>query len=466
MNEWIGLVGLGTMGGALTLNLLEHGYSVLAHDKNARRQSVLAARAASLPEGSGELQLFPSPEALAAALPRPRLVLLLVPPGPSTDTALDELLPYLSPGDTVVDLGNTSYLDTERRQEALALRGIELVGSGLSGGEQGARNGPSLMPGGTTAGYRQAARVLEPLAARCPDGSPCIAHIGSGGAGHFVKMVHNGIEYAEMQLLCELYTFARASFGGDMIQTAELFDRLKTGPLSSYLVSITADILREREGTHPLLDLVAELADQKGTGRQTVEAALQYGVPVPTITAAVEARNLSALRTRRGRFPLPSGAFAVARPEALPVETLERALLAARVSIYEQGLSLIRTVSESRGWGVNLKRVVSVWRRGCIIQSDLLEQLASRLSAQETPLEHPALCALTEQGDRELRRLLAAASAERIYVPALASAVCYLDGRRAGHLATNLIAAQRDYFGAHTYGRIDRPGAFHTEWGK
>jgi 6-phosphogluconate dehydrogenase len=460
----IGVVGLGTMGAALALNIAARGIRVAVTNRTV-------AQIAPFREGAGPLarEIVPadSPEDLVAALERPRAVLLMVPAGPAVDEQIALYRPLLAPGDVIVDGGNSDFHDTRRRGAALEPTGIALLGLGVSGGASGARHGPSLMAGGSAAAWRTVGPILEAIAARFA-GKPCAALLGPDGAGHFVKTVHNGIEYADMQLIAEIYALLRAE-GRAPAAIGGVFAQWNEGPLNAYLTGITAQILvaTDPRTDRPVVDLIADRAGQKGTGRWTVIEAQRLGVPATITEAAVAARAFSAAADARaaGAALLP----APVRPHApVPVEgDLELALLAGRILALGQGFALLDAASAEHGWGLDLAATAEVWRAGCIIRSVLLDDIAS---AFRTGVPHGLLMLAPYFADRliaaapALRRTVAAAACCGVAAPALGAALAYLETFRTVRGPTALIQAQRDFFGAHGYEREDVPGSHHGPW--
>lgn len=455
----IAVIGLGVMGRSLALNLADHGYAVVAGDPfpdvatTARPQLEPAVRAVNAPEDA------------VPALARPRKLLMMVKAGEPVDALIDRLAPHLEPGDILIDGGNTHFRDTERRQAALALRGVHLVGLGVSGGEEGARFGPALMAGGAEAAVAAVAPLLSDIAAKASDATPCYGAFGPGGAGHFVKMAHNGIEYALMQTLAEAYLLLDGPGG---LKPAEMAGHMRTwatGPAASYLLDITATVLDATDDATgaPLVEVIRDAAAHKGTGRWTVEAALELGEPVPGVAAAFLARALSARRPAN----LPAARRLPDRSARHLPQDIGAALPAAMLAAYAQGLHLIGAASREHGWGTDLGAVARVWRGGCIIRAALLEPIAQAYAADpelEDLLAAPFAAGLLAAAEEPLRRIVRLAVAAAVPVPAFSAAVAYLDGLRAPRLGANLIQAQRDLFGAHTFERIDRPGSFHRDW--
>ncbi|WP_207485834.1 NADP-dependent phosphogluconate dehydrogenase [Arenibaculum pallidiluteum] len=463
----LGLVGLGVMGRSLAANLADHGYRVAGLDLDPGRRAAFAADAASAVPCAG-------PAELVAALAGPRAVLLMVPAGAPVDAVIADLAPHLAPGDLLVDGGNSHFADTGRRAAAAADRGLLYVGLGVSGGEEGARRGPSLMAGGTEAAVARVAPMLSAIAARA-EGEPCFARVGPGGAGHFVKTIHNGIEYADMQLIAEAYFVLRHLGGFSHARLAETFALWNQGELGSYLLEITADILRKTdpETGAPMLDVILDAAGQKGTGHWAATTALELGMPAPTIAEAVHARCLSALKAERVRA---SRGLAAARPPVPPpaetpdqlAKAVHDALLCGRIATYAQGFAVMRAAAEAFGWDMDLAAVARVWRAGCIIRAKLIDRILDALRGDPTLpnlMLDPGIGLLVARAEPGWRRALVLAAEAGLPVPCTASALSYWDGYRSEKLWANVIQAQRDYFGAHGYRRLDRPDAVvHTDW--
>jgi 6-phosphogluconate dehydrogenase len=462
----IALIGLGVMGHNLALNIAGQGFRVAVHDRSPAAVARCVAAVGDRAAGHATLA------GLVAALTRPRRLLLMVNAGAPVDDVLDGLLPLLEAGDIVVDGGNSHWPDTERRTRALAARGLHFVGAGISGGEEGARTGPAIMPGGSAEAWAAVRPVFEAIAARV-EGEPCVAHIGPGGAGHFVKMVHNGIEYADMQLIGEAYALLQAAgLGADAM--ASVFQRWNRGPLQSYLVEITAAILavRDADTGRPLVDLIQDRAGQKGTGRWALVAGAEQGVAVGAIGAAVEARLLSSLKDARvdasTRLAGPDGRIAAADTEAW-VAQVEQALHASKIVAYAQGLALMQAASAAQGWSLDLGAIARLWRGGCIIRARLLEPIAQAWARGEGRTQlmlAPAFRDVLAGAQGAWREVVAAAVRAGVPVPAMAATLGYHDAWRSARLPANLLQAQRDFFGAHTYERVDRPAGemFHTQW--
>ena len=454
----LGILGLGVMGRSLALNFARNGYLPVGYDVDPH-----------LPPD------FPIPVAgslaeLVAALTPPRTLLLMVPAGAPVDAAIASLTPLLLPGDLVIDGGNSYFADTERRAKALEAGGFQFIGSGVSGGESGALWGPSLMPGGSPSAWPRVQAMFQAIAAKAEDGAPCVAWMGSGGAGHYVKMVHNGIEYGDMQLIAEIYDLLHRGAGLSNSELAEIFAAWNTRELRSYLIEITAHILArvDSETGLPLVDYILDEAAQKGTGKWTSQTALDTGAAIPTINAAVESRLLSALKSERVQAARLLGGTSrfSGDPHAL-VAAAEQALYASKITSYAQGLSLLRMASHEHNWGLDLSRIVSVWRAGCIIRAALLGNITQ--AYRHNP-DLPNLL-LDENFSRAVLNRQAAwrtvvQSAVELGIPALATSasLAYFDAYRSERLPANLTQAQRDYFGAHTYRRVDKEGIFHTQW--
>ncbi|SDP44328.1 6-phosphogluconate dehydrogenase [Actinopolyspora xinjiangensis] len=462
----IGVTGLAVMGRNLARNLARNGQRVAVHNRHRERTDDLVERFG----GEGEFVPTGSLRELVESLERPRRVVIMVKAGPATDAVIDELVPMLDTGDVLVDAGNANFTDTRRREAALAERGVHFVGTGVSGGEEGALHGPSIMPGGSAEAYRELEPVLRSIAANV-DGTPCVTHVGADGAGHFVKMVHNGIEYADMQLIAETYDLLRKVLGREPGEIAETFRRFNTGRLNSYLIEITAEVLGHVDArtSRPFVDVVLDQAEQKGTGRWTVQNALELASPVTGIAEAVFARSISGqprLREAAADLPGPSEQPRIDDPEGF-VADVERALYASKIVAYAQGFDQIQAGSATYGWNIDLGAVATIWRGGCIIRAEFLDRI--RAAYDQNPglasllADEDFRAALTEAQD-SWRRVVATATAAGVPVPGISTALAYYDTVRARRLPAALIQGQRDYFGAHTYRRTDAEGVFHTEW--
>jgi 6-phosphogluconate dehydrogenase len=463
MDADIGLVGLGTMGSALALNIAEKGFRVAVFN---RTTSVTRAFAA----GAGDLARRVTPcdtlEALVAALRPPRAVILMVPAGAPVDAMIAALRPHLGRDDVVIDAGNANFHDTRRRAAEAERLGQPYLGIGVSGGEEGARHGPSIMGGGPKPAWDRVAHVLTAIAARF-EGTPCAAWMGPDGAGHFVKTVHNGIEYADMQMIAETYGIMRDGLGLSAPDIAAVFERWNAGPLQSYLIEISGTVARavDPETGLPVLDVILDRAGQKGTGRWTAIEALHLGAPATTIEAAVAARNLSARlderRTGAGVFGEPSG---MRREDGL-LDRLEQALLAGKIACYAQGFGLLAAGSAEFGWSLPLPEIARIWRAGCIIRSAMLDDMARALDTGHDLMFAPRFAERMRASHGALRAAVAEAALAGIPTPALAAALGYFDMLRSARSTANLLQAQRDFFGAHGFERVDAPGAHHGPWG-
>ncbi len=462
----IGLIGLGVMGRSLALNLADHGFDVSLHDRSPQ-----AVARSVADDTTGRLHGFESLADFVASLAAPRKVLMMVNAGAPVDDVIAKIAPLLSPGDILVDGGNSLFADTERRSAELAASGLCFVGAGVSGGEEGARKGPSIMPGGPASSWAELRPIFEAIAARV-DGQPCVMHIGPGGAGHYVKMVHNGIEYGDMQLICEAYALMQAA-GMSAEDMAAVFERWNAGELQSYLIEITARILatRDPETGSPIVDVIQDRAGQKGTGQWTLVSAADCAVVVSTINAAVEARVLSSMKAARvaASARLHGPAPRLAMPAAELVERLHAALYASKIVSYAQGLDLMRTMSEKKGWQLDLGGIAGIWRGGCIIRARFLGRITEAYRADpalSNLMLAPFFEAALNGAQQAWREVVALAVSAGIAVPATSASLAYYDAYRSARLPANLLQAQRDFFGAHTYECVDRPAGqmFHTEW--
>ncbi|BDB60917.1 MULTISPECIES: NADP-dependent phosphogluconate dehydrogenase [Rhodococcus] len=462
----IGVTGLAVMGSNIARNFARNGYTVALHNRSIAKTDALLAEHGS----DGTFVRTETIDDFVAALEKPRRVLIMVKAGAATDAVIDELADAMEPGDIIIDGGNALYTDTIRREAALRARGLHFVGAGISGGEEGALNGPSIMPGGPAESYEALGPLLEKIAAQV-DGTPCCTHIGPDGAGHFVKMVHNGIEYADMQLIGEAYHLLRDALGYDAGQIADVFADWNTGTLESYLIEITADVLRQTDAAtgKPLVDVIVDAAEQKGTGRWTVKAALDLGVPVTGIAEAVFARALSGSRDQRAAARgLAAGNLGAAPTDAAQfTEDIRAALYASKIVAYAQGFDQIAAGSAEYGWNVDRAALATIWRGGCIIRAQFLNRIKEAYDADPTLpslILAPYFRDAIEIGIDSWRRVVVTATQLGIPVPAFASSLSYYDGLRADRLPAALTQGQRDFFGAHTYERTDRPGKFHTLW--
>jgi len=460
----IGLVGLGTMGSALALNIAEKGFPVAVHNRTTRVIGEFLEAAGPL---RGRLTGCDTPAALVAALERPRAVIIMVNAGAPVDAVIDEMVPLLDPGDLLIDAGNAEFHDTIRREKALAAKGLKFFGMGVSGGEEGARHGPSIMVGGPADAYARVRDIIEAIAAKYR-GDPCAAHLGPDGAGHFVKTVHNGIEYGDMEMIAEIWGLLRDGAGQAPAEAAALFEKWDKGPLQSYLIEITAKVLAatDPETGRPMVEIIQDRAEQKGTGRWTLIEALRLGQSATTIEAAVAARSFSSMkevRLKGAELYLPP-----VRSEVPPDHDLEAALLAAKIIAYGQGLSLLAAASEDYGWSLDLGRIAEIWRAGCIIRSGLLDDISKAVRAglpEGQLIFAPAFVRRLREGVPALRRTVAAAALGGHAAPALAAALAYFEQLTHARGTADLIQGQRDFFGAHGFQRTDRDGkGFHGPW--
>lgn len=463
----IGVTGLAVMGRNLARNFARNGFVVAVHNRSVGRTRSLVAEHG----GEGAFVAAESMVDLVAALERPRKVVVMVKAGVATDAVIAELVPLLEPGDIVIDAGNAHFADTVRREAELAVHGLHFVGCGVSGGEEGALLGPSIMPGGSPESYEVLGPILERVAAKV-GGVACCTYVGPQGAGHFVKMVHNGIEYADMQLIAEAYDLLRQGLGMSAGQIGEVFAEWNTGDLESFLIEITARVLAHTDPVTggAFVDVVADRAEQKGTGRWTVQNALDLGVPITGIAEATFARALSGSLPQRaaaaGVLAAGTSPWQVADREAF-VEDVRRALYASKVVAYSQGFDQIAAASVEYGWGIDRGAMARIWRGGCIIRARFLDRITEAYEREaDLPLllADPYFASAVGHGVEAWRRVVAQAAMAGVPTPAFSSSLAYYDGVRAQRLPANLIQAQRDYFGAHTYRRTDTPGTFHTDW--
>ena len=462
----IGVTGLAVMGANLARNIARRGIPTAVHNRTASKTTAFM-------EEFGEEGPFTAGESLQAfvdALERPRRIIVMVKAGAPVDGVIEELAPLLDDGDIVIDAGNSHFADTRRRAKACADRGLRFIGTGVSGGEEGALLGPSIMPGGDPSAYAEVESVFTQIAAQV-DGEPCCAHIGPDGAGHYVKMVHNGIEYADIQLIAEAYDILRHGAGLDVPAIASIFDEWNTGDLESFLIEITAKVLAKTddETGKPLVDVIVDQAEQKGTGRWTSQDALELGVPLTGITEAVFARGLSALRDQRAAA---SEALAGPKPGSGAtrddlVDDIRKALYASKVVAYAQGFEQMTAASRTHDWDLDMGTLATIWRGGCIIRARFLNRI--RDAYAENPdtvnlLMVPYFRDAVAEGQEAWRRVVAHAVELGVPVPAFSSSLAYYDGYRRERGPANVIQGLRDYFGAHTYRRVDREGSYHTRW--
>jgi 6-phosphogluconate dehydrogenase len=464
----IGLIGLAVMGQNLVLNMNDHGYTVAVYNRTVSKVDEFLTGPARGTRVAGARSL----EELAGLLEPPRKIMLMVKAGKAVDEFIEQLLPHLDPGDLVIDGGNSHFTDSIRRTQWLRDRGIQFIGTGISGGEEGARRGPSIMPGGSPDAWPVVRELFQDIAAKTADGTPCCDWVGENGAGHYVKMVHNGIEYGDMQLIAEAYQLMRDGLGLSHAAMHRTFAAWNRGELESYLIEITRDIMKvvDADG-RPLVEKILDAAGQKGTGKWTAVNSLDLGVPVTLITEAVYARALSALKDERVDAARilkgPKGRF---KPDAKPsVENIRKALLASKIVSYAQGFMLMRAASREYEWQLDLGSIALLWRSGCIIRSAFLERIKTAYDRNPNLanlLLDDYFKSILKTCQASWRRVVTAAVLGGIPVPAFAASLAFYDGYRSERLPANLIQAQRDYFGAHTYERVDQPRGtfFHTEW--
>jgi 6-phosphogluconate dehydrogenase len=463
----IGMIGLGVMGRNLLLNMADHGFPVAGYDNDPSKVEALQKESAgSKIHGVANITDF------IRLLRSPRAVMMLVPAGPPVDSVIGDLMPLLEKGDLIIDAGNSYFKDTNARARNLAAKGIQFLGVGVSGGEEGARHGPSIMPGGPEEAYERVRPLLEAVAAKV-DGDPCVAYLGPGSAGHFVKTVHNGIEYALMQLLAETYDLMKRGLGLSDDQLRDVYDTWNQGELNGYLVEITTRIFSqvdEKTGRR-LIDEILDVGKQNGTGMWTSQSAMELQVPAPTIDLAVAMRDMSVLEKQREtageifKQPIPP----IACDRRIFIDQLGHALYAAMIMAYTQGMAVLAAASDKYEYHLDLERVARIWRGGCIIRAALLEDI--RMAYRNQPglpnlLLAPELSKKVMANQRDLRRVVCVAIELGLPAPCFMTALGYFDGYRSAWLPANLIQAQRDYFGAHSYERIDVKGTFHTDWTK
>ena len=466
--QQIGVVGMAVMGRNLALNIESRGYSVSIFNRSSSKTDEVIAL-------HPDKKLVPTytVEEFVNSLEKPRRILLMVKAGEATDKTIQSLLPHLDKGDILIDGGNTFFKDTIRRNEMLANSGINFIGTGVSGGEEGALKGPAIMPGGQKDAYDLVAPILEEIAAKADDGAPCVTYVGPNGAGHYVKMVHNGIEYGDMQLIAESYDILRRVGGLTVEETAEVFKSWNTGELDSYLIEITADILTKKdpESGKPMVEVIMDTAGNKGTGKWTSQSALDLGVPLPLITESVFARYISTLKEEREvaskeLSPIKVPELSNTEKQAL-VESVRKGLYFSKIMSYAQGFAQMRVASEEFDWNLNYGEIAKIFRAGCIIRAQFLQKITDAFE-RDPELKNLLLdkyfLYVTESYQAAVREVVVTAVQAGIPVPTFSSALAYYDSYRSEVLPANLIQAQRDYFGAHTYNRVDKPGVFHFEW--
>lgn len=463
----IGVIGLGVMGANLALNIADNGHQIAVFNRTFARTEAFAASAGSL---AGRITVCASLEDLVAAIKPPRPLIIMVEAGAAVDAQIAALQPLMQEDDIIIDAGNANFRDTMRRFEALSGTGLNFIGMGVSGGAEGARNGPSIMVGGSQRSWQRVEPVLTAISARFED-EPCAAWLGENGAGHFVKTIHNGIEYADMQMIAEVYGVMRDHLGMDALSIASVFSAWSTGPLDSYLIDITAEVLKVEDvaSGRPIVDIIVDAAGQKGTGRWSVIESQMMGVPATAIEAAVAARSLSAMRKERAaaeaRFGLPQPH--IRRDGQAVIDDLEKALLAGKVAAYAQGFAVMAAASREFDWKLPMATIARIWRAGCIIRSRFLDEIASAFNEDPNVANlamTPTFASVIEETEVPLRRVVSDAVLNGLPVTALASAVGYFDTYRRGRGTANLIQAQRDFFGAHGFERFDSDGAHHGPW--
>ncbi|TAH72130.1 MAG: NADP-dependent phosphogluconate dehydrogenase [Anaerolineaceae bacterium] len=464
----VGLIGLAVMGKNLALNIADHGYSVSVYNRSREKTDNLVNEAKDKKiVGTYSLEEF------VDSLEKPRKIILMVKAGKAVDDMIEKLLPLLSPGDLLMDGGNSNYFDTMERSKSLEKKNIHYLGTGISGGEEGARNGPAIMPGGNVESYKMMEKILTDISAKVGS-DPCSTYIGKDGAGHFVKMVHNGIEYADMQLIVEAYSILKQVLGLTPVEFHEVFTDWNEGELNSYLIEITAEIFTKKdpETGNYLVDMILDVAGQKGTGKWTGQISLDLGVPTPTITTAVYERYISSMKEERvianKILSGPNSKSKLSKEEADKfIEAVRRGLYASKICAYAQGFSLMRAASMQYDWDLNLGDIAKIFRGGCIIRAGFLNRIMEAYD-QKKDLVNLLLADyfkdIVSEYQEDWRTVLNTAISNGIPTPAFSSALAYYDSYRSAELPMNLLQAQRDYFGAHTYMRTDKEGIFHTEW--
>lgn len=467
----VGVVGMAVMGENLALNIERNGFKPVVYNRTAARTEEFLNDRAKGKDIVGATTI----EEFVATLERPRRIILLVKAGAPVDAVIQELTPYLDEGDILIDGGNSLFTDTERRSRELAGKGFHFVGMGVSGGEEGALWGPSLMPGGPKEAWDALEPMLTAIAAKSEFGA-CVTYIGPGGSGHYVKMVHNGIEYGDMQLIAETYDVMRRSLGMTAPEIAEVFDRWNTGRLESFLVEIAGKVLKYVDPltNKPLVDVILDKAAQKGTGRWTSQSSFELGTPIPVIDSAVIARTLSSFKERRTEMSKiitgpgsPDQPFPAPPDKQALIDALEDALYVAKITSYTQGMALLASASETYDWNLNLSETARIWTAGCIIRARLLQPIMEAF--RDDPglgnmMMAPFFADAINSGTPQLRHAISTAIGFGVPTPALSAALAYIDTIRQPKLPADLVQGLRDYFGAHTYERVDREGTFHTEW--
>lgn len=466
--QQFGVVGMAVMGKNLALNIESRGYTVALFNRTGSKTTDVVEE-----HPDKNFKATYTIEEFVDSIEKPRRIMLMVKAGGATDATIQELLPHLDKGDVLIDGGNTFFKDTMRRNEELANSGINFIGTGVSGGEEGALKGPSIMPGGQKEAYELVAPILEKISAKAEDGEPCVTYIGPNGAGHYVKMVHNGIEYGDMQLIAESYDLMQNILGLSVAEMADIFKEWNEGELDSYLVEITADILtrKDDEGTEqPIVDVILDAAGNKGTGKWTSQSALDLGVPLPLITESVFARYISAYKDERVK-----ASKVLAKPEGFKfegdkkelIEKIREALYFSKIMSYAQGFAQLRVASNEYDWDLPFGEIAKIWRAGCIIRAQFLQKITDAYDKNPT-IENLLLddyfVEITKKYQQAVREVVAIAVQSGVPVPTFSSAIAYYDSYRSERLPANLIQAQRDYFGAHTYERTDKEGIYHYSW--
>ncbi|HFU6276100.1 TPA: NADP-dependent phosphogluconate dehydrogenase [Enterococcus faecium] len=466
--QQIGVVGMGVMGKNLALNIESRGYSVALFNRTGAKTTAVVEE-----HPDKNFKATYTIEEFVESIEKPRRILLMVKAGPATDATIQELLPHLDKGDILIDGGNTFFKDTMRRNEELANSGINFIGTGVSGGEEGALKGPSIMPGGQKEAYALVAPILEQISAKAEDGAPCVTYIGPNGAGHYVKMVHNGIEYGDMQLIAESYDLMKNILNLSVEEMADIFKEWNQGELDSYLIEITADILtrKDDEGTgKPVVDVILDAAGNKGTGKWTSQSALDLGVPLPLITESVFARYISAYKEERvqaSKILSRTNDFEFTGDKKELVEKIREALYFSKIMSYAQGFAQLRVASKEFDWDLPFGEIAKIWRAGCIIRARFLQKITDAYDKNpeiENLLLDDYFVEITKKYQQSVRDVVALAIQAGVPVPTFSSAIAYFDSYRAERLPANIIQAQRDYFGAHTYERVDKEGIFHYSW--
>ena len=466
--QQIGVVGMAVMGKNLALNIESRGYSVALFNRTGAKTTAVVEE-----HPDKNFKATYTIEEFVESIEKPRRILLMVKAGPATDATIQELLPHLDKGDILIDGGNTFFKDTMRRNEELANSGINFIGTGVSGGEEGALKGPSIMPGGQKEAYALVAPILEQISAKAEDGAPCVTYIGPNGAGHYVKMVHNGIEYGDMQLIAESYDLMKNMLNLSVEEMADIFKEWNQGELDSYLIEITADILtrKDDEGTgKPVVDVILDAAGNKGTGKWTSQSALDLGVPLPLITESVFARYISAYKEERvqaSKILSRTNDFEFTGDKKELVEKIREALYFSKIMSYAQGFAQLRVASKEFDWDLPFGEIAKIWRAGCIIRARFLQKITDAYDKNpeiENLLLDDYFVEITKKYQQSVRDVVALAVQAGVPVPTFSSAIAYFDSYRAERLPANIIQAQRDYFGAHTYERVDKEGIFHYSW--